>query len=264
MKAYRTNYIDYPPAVHDYIEFVYVENGGGTAFCEGKEYHLNKGDMFLVFPNQVHSYINFESSQNTSYYIILASPSHLRMDPSIFYKSVPLIAQRRTNDIILIALFEIAAQQFLFGKPAALQDIISAIFNIIIGYFTLTDRTAPDTTVQKILIYCNENFKDDISVEKMSKELYLSKSAIARIFSSVIQTNFRNHINSLRIECALQLMQDNHRTIAEAATMAGFNSIRTFNRAFLEKYGCTPSEHLALMKMSKNQLKMQKQQLAEL
>ena len=51
--AISTN-LDYLTHIHSDIEMIYVKSGAAVAYYNGKEYKLNTGDFFTVFPNQIH------------------------------------------------------------------------------------------------------------------------------------------------------------------------------------------------------------------
>ena len=248
IKAYCNPTIDFPPAMHDYLEFIYVVNGSGTAVCDGKVYRLESDDMFLVFPNQLHSYEGFGETKDSRFYTVLVNPVHLRINGEIFKNQIPQVAKIKNTDPQVLKFLELAVHQYLFGKVIVLQDIVSALINLIFDYFKFEDRIAPLEKVHKILIYCNENYKNDISVKKMSKDLYISECVISKIFSSTLHTNFNTHINSLRLEDAKQLMQNRELSMAEIAMKSGFNTIRAFNHAFRKKFGMPPRDYIKAFK----------------
>ena len=82
----QRNSIDFPAHIHDDIEVVFVQNGTGTAWCDGKAYHLTDGDWFLVFPNQVHRYTEVKTGD---YYVLILKPSDLLRYQQVFRTGAP-------------------------------------------------------------------------------------------------------------------------------------------------------------------------------
>nr|WP_279538016.1 helix-turn-helix transcriptional regulator [Paenibacillus turpanensis] len=76
----------------------------------------------------------------------------------------------------------------------------------------------------------------------LSKELGISKFLISRIFSDQLHTSFRDYINGRRAALAQMLLQSTTKPVTEIAFDAGFNSLRSFYRAFKKEYGITPNE----------------------
>jgi DNA-binding response OmpR family regulator len=56
-------------------------------------------------------------------------------------------------------------------------------------------------------------------------------------------------IRTVRVECAAELLARRAGSITEIAYSVGFESLSYFNRAFRERYGAAPSEHLPVATM---------------
>ena len=105
-------------------------------------------------------------------------------------------------------------------------------------------------SLREILHYCKQNYQTDISIEKMSKDLRISKSYISHAFSNKVKMSFRTYINLLRLYEAVNLLENTSKNITEIASEAGFESIRTFNRAFKAQYGISPAQYRKKIKTS--------------
>ena len=86
-------------------------------------------------------------------------------------------------------------------------------------------------------IYLNPVLKlSDIASMANTNRTYASA-----YFSQEIGTTFFDHINGLRVKHALTLLQDTSKRIEDVAEESGFNSLRSFQRAFANIQGETPS-----------------------
>lgn len=80
------------------------------------------------------------------------------------------------------------------------------------------------------------------SREKYIKLGLINKNKVAYLLQRYAKTNLNGYINSLRLDYAIQLMQDNPEAPMKAIAIdSGFKHIRTFYRQFLARYGVTPS-----------------------
>ena len=59
-------------------------------------------------------------------------------------------------------------------------------------------------------------------------------------------TNFNQYLNEIRLNYATSLLENTEMRITEIYLEAGFESQRTFNRAFQQRYNRTPSEYRKL------------------
>jgi AraC-like DNA-binding protein len=77
----------------------------------------------------------------------------------------------------------------------------------------------------------------------MARDLYVSPYALSRIFSSVFHTNFNGYLNEFRLDYAIYLLRYTTQTITEVYENAGFNSQRTFNRVFQDRFHMSPRDY---------------------
>jgi AraC-like DNA-binding protein len=54
---------------------------------------------------------------------------------------------------------------------------------------------------------------------------------------------FNDYINSIRISNACRLLTESNAPISEISEEVGFNTVRTFNRAFVKHIGSSPREY---------------------
>jgi len=83
-----------------------------------------------------------------------------------------------------------------------------------------------------------------LSLLDVSREVYCNKTYLSRVVNKYSGANFCNFVNSYRIKYAQGLMQkDNHLKVKEVAGMSGFMNIVSFNIAFKDNTGLTPTEY---------------------
>lgn len=110
--------------------------------------------------------------------------------------------------------------------------------------------------VEEKKIYLNP----DLNLSDLAKQIGTNKTYLYLYLKQVKQTSFSNYINSLRITLEttrlLETMTDEHPySINEISTMAGFQSISTFRRAFYNQYGCTATAYLKRLQEKKGKAK---------
>jgi AraC-like DNA-binding protein len=69
----------------------------------------------------------------------------------------------------------------------------------------------------------------------------MSYHHLSRLFGETVGTSFRQHLNRLRVNEADRLLAGSTLSITDIALHCGFNSLRTFNRAYQALRGQTPS-----------------------
>lgn len=243
----RRGKLECGPHLHHHIELVYMIDGCTTATADTSEVTLTNGDIFISFPNQIHSYYDEYVGKS----IIAIFPPDLYPEyRSIFSSSIPIspiIKNSPQNEKILNLLEQIIDQNN--NKPSQFRDaIVKGYFLILLGeIFQMLKfesiKTVDINTLKSILIYCMQNYTKDIKLSDLENDLHISRYYISHMFSSKLKMGFNEYINSLRVSDACTNLSHLDKSISEIAYGAGFNSLRSFNRAFQISTGLTPSQY---------------------
>lgn len=98
-----------------------------------------------------------------------------------------------------------------------------------------------DNLVVKILSFINEHYKEQIDLELLAKTFGYSKSTVSRAISNAIGEDLRTYVNLIRARDAYKLLKSNpEMTVTEAASESGFNSPKTFYRAYRQVFNENP------------------------
>lgn len=234
------------PHIHSHIELIYLREGSSVAIVDNKEYTIERGDVFLAFPNQIHSY---HDRGTVSGYLVLFAPdlikdfkelfrSQIPVSPIIKCQQLPLNTRTRLKQI----LTKDGNSDSIFDKAAAKGFLITLVAELL-PLMTLAPANIDHDSIKNILTYCSENYTEPLTLELLAKELHLNKYYISHIFKERMNIGFVDFVNSLRVEHALNLLEKGC-NITEIAFSSGFSSVRTFNRVFLQTTGITPRDYI--------------------
>lgn len=96
------------------------------------------------------------------------------------------------------------------------------------------------TVVEKIVDYIEKHLDEELSLDKIAKELNYSKFYIARSFSNKTGKTIYQYIKGRRLTLAAQKLVETKKPIIEIAYEAQYNSQQAFTLAFNQLYLCTP------------------------
>jgi AraC-like DNA-binding protein len=88
--------------------------------------------------------------------------------------------------------------------------------------------------------FIDRHFADNISLDNIAGEAFLSKFHFIRLFKSYYGTTPYQYLTSVRIENAKQLLKANN-TISEVCFAVGIASITWFTGLFKKMSGVTPA-----------------------
>ena len=95
----------------------------------------------------------------------------------------------------------------------------------------------------QVLHYISEHFTEPLSLETTARALGISRIHLSHIFSQQLRINFRQYINTLRIDRACYLLRDPNYNISQIAYLCGYGNPRTFHRAFLAQCQMPPKQY---------------------
>lgn len=106
---------------------------------------------------------------------------------------------------------------------------------------TLTGAT--EEKIKKAISYIEENYSSDISREGLAASLNMHPDSLGRFFKMYTDRRISEYINELRVKRAAQLLAETDDNIIDIAFAVGFESVTTFNRAFLKEIKVTPTTY---------------------
>lgn len=235
----------YPAHLHKQIEILYLLEGELISTIDGKSTILQPGSMSVCFPNHVHS---TESKGETKAILIIFDSGFTKAF------SYELSSQTPANPFISAADISESSRSCIDSMLRAYNDkkdirISMGYMHVMLGELlpnlelSNTKSDGQQDTCRLILEYINNNFTDDLTLDSISKALNISKYYISHIFSDKIRSSFPSYLNRCRIDYARHLLRTTSDSITEIGFNAGFNSSRSFYRAFHEYYGISPREY---------------------
>ena len=232
--------INFPTHIHDDMEIIYVIRGGGTAYCDGKKYSLEAGCVFVVFPEQIHSYVDCPDGE---YILLVINPSRLLYLEEFIRSRVPVSALCSATPT-LDSLFLNALAEFRRKSGDVIIDgYLTAFLGKLFESISFQKRIEFGDTVSRILQYCTQHYQGPITAQELCQNLHISQSHVSHIFTNRLKISFPDYINSLRLNKAVLLLRESGLNMTQVAERAGFPTIRTFNRVFFKQFGCAPSEY---------------------
>ena len=236
----------YPLHLHRQVEMIYVKSGQLRVTIDDETYILNAGDLSITFPNRPHS---TESIGDSEAVLMIFNPEFAGgyiNELSRRKPAVPVITDDKVPYECTYAIDHILECCSEGRDFRIAQGYMHIILGCIMPLLTMQSEVETSDSVDmchKIIEYIAENFKEDMSLDSVSHELGLNKYYISHIFSDKIHESFPAYLGRCRSEHAARLLKTTHMTVTDIGYASGFNSSRTFYRAFQRVYGVTPQEY---------------------
>lgn len=237
----------FPAHVHDPAEIVCLTSGYLEMTIAGKKCRLMPGDIAVVFPAIPHSYdVVSEGVQGLT---LIFSPDTISEFSRTFRTMVPvnplLLKKDKPSEINVIIrnLIKLSTLESSPLKLGYLHLFLAYLFTSL----TLQpiEKHIHSGLSYQVLHYISEHFTEPLSLESTAHALGISRIHLSHIFSQQLHINFRQYINTLRIDRACALLRDPTYSISQIAYLCGYGNPRTFHRAFLAQCNMPPNQYRA-------------------
>lgn len=230
------------PHLHRAMELVYVTEGTLELGMGRELYHMEEGDLGIMFPDLLHHYQVFSKQCSRACYI-LAEPSVCGAYAEQLFRCCPenpVIPKKAVSEDAVHAVERLMKMQE--REPVVEQAYIQILLAKSVPYLKLTERgkQGEGDLVDELVIYMAAHFREELSLSKAAFDLGVSKYALSRVFSGTFHSSFNRYLNELRLSYACELLVYTNRSVTDIGMEAGFESLRTFHRVFRERCRCTP------------------------
>ena len=233
------------PHLHQTLELVYVMKGSLELGVGLELFHMEEGDIGLVFPDVIHHCQVFSEQYSEVLYINIPTRT-LGTYEELLKRKAPVYPVIKYGE--LPSEIYPAIQSMKGSVPKNIwivQAYLQVIFARCIPLLTLTEKSqvGSNDLIYQTVSYISANFRKSFLLEDMAKDLGVSKYVLSRVFSITFHRNFNQYLNDARLGYAKQRLETTNYPITTIWLDNGFESQRIFNRVFKEKYKVSPSEY---------------------
>ena len=247
---------------HEFDKIVIFLSGTASYIMEGRSYFLEPWDVLLVSHHLIHKPV---IDPNAPYERVV-----IYLDPGF-------IRSHSTADADLTACFRLARQrQFalmrtegeervrLQGLLARLEQALAdkgfggellartCFLQLLIHLNRAMDRdhtdrdetaSRHDPKIERALSYINEHLSEDLSVDTLAGQVYISKYHFMRRFKELTGCSVHQYITQKRLLAAARLLRAGV-SAQNACARCGFQDYSAFQRAFRRQFDRTPRDFL--------------------
>lgn len=243
----RVNYTKAHPPIepHDHqgmMEIVLIAKGKQIYTVGGNEYTVESGEVFVTYPNELHSTANYPEDKLLLYYMII-DPEKLKTysigvstdESGLIQKALKNMKRRafKGTDRLKFMLDDIftACDSNSTFRNTIIRNLASN-FIIHVAECERMIETVHYSGMQSILDYIDKNIYEDISVSMLSEIAQLSLTRFQTNFRREIGIPPREYVLRRKIEIAKGLLINSDLTITEVAYKLSFASSQYFSTVF--------------------------------
>lgn len=231
---------DWQTHFHKNFEIIYVIQGEVLCSVSGKEKILKENEFGMILSNEIHSYV---SKNDSVYWVIVFSGDFVHSFEKQVKNKVSSNFKFICNEAVT-TLFKNCLLNNSKPDTYILKSCLYALCSEFLKQTELLDKsTKNDTIMQKTVDYISLNYKNNLTLSSLAKELGYNYHYLSKSFNKIFDISFNEFINSYRLDNAIILLNETDMTITEVAIESGFQSVRTFNVFFKSHIGVSPTQY---------------------
>lgn len=250
--TYKTNY-----HCHDYVSMIYVLSGTCTYNICDTLYQVKKGDMLVCNPGVYHDKIMRSGEEILELHTgfgnisleglpkncliepstcpVMSLPEHeqefLKCCSDIFYEQ-----KKNEPGCELMLKINVMKLLVLFLKATYIAQEGSE--NTCINFESF-DKAA---IVNTLISFLNENYMHQISLDTISKNIYMSPAYISKVFKEEMGESPINYLIKIRLAKARELLLEGNHSIKTVARTVGYEDAYYFSKLYKKYHNVSPSK----------------------
>lgn len=228
---------------HRFLELIYILEGKMSVDVKDSKFNQRMYSIIAYPPNVLHlEHVNMQMRQKIICLGILFD-SQENMD--ILQEAFEL----EDSNANCRWLFESIVQEYERNdefSQAVIQHYISALLNIMSRHCKLGKDNVSNSVLARCFLYIQDNIRESITLEDLTKISYISESQLIRIFRKHTGMTPMAYVRKHRIELAQNCLSNTNDSIASIGFLCGFVDEKYFSRVFKSETGMSPREYRKL------------------
>lgn len=246
-----------PWHIHPEFEIALIKKGEGRVNIGDATFNTSNNELLLLGSSLPHSW-EMINDQKASQTIAQFVPSFLGDGwlEKVEFEHINKLLKRSSRGIRFLGKTNKTGSVLLdkmkktegFDRIILLLRLLSLLadsedfeYMSSIGYINRHDGFESEK-LNKVYDYILQNFKNELSLNKMSDITHMTPASFSRFFKASTKKPFSLFLNEVRVGNACRLLQEKRLSISEICFESGFTNLSNFNRQFKRIMEVSPSQ----------------------
>ena len=244
---------------HNYFEFYFFVEGDVSMQIGKHTYRVRPGDLMLIPPHAPHRLIIHSPKIPYRRFVFWISNelySHLSQISSSYTYLIEYVEANKeylfpmdpvsfnTLQSKMIRILE-ETHTDRFGKAEQISlyisDLILHINRLVHEKNEPKNQPLNTSLYSNLVEYIEQHLDDDLTLERLAEEFYVSKYHIAHVFKENVGLSIHQYITKKRLALCQEAIRAKM-NITEVYHTYGFGDYSSFYRAFKKEYGISPKD----------------------
>ncbi len=241
---------------HDFVSMVYVLSGSCSYTIGDDIYRVKKGDMLVFNPDVPHGKSVRAGEEILELHMGFGNVNvdGLPRNHLVDTTAPPVYNLQEYEQEFLNCCGDICSEQEN-SEPGCELMIKVYVMKLLVYFMKATrteirrntsslsgfDSSDKAVIVNTLMKYLNENYMRQISLETISKSIYLSPAYISKVFKEETGETPINYLIKIRLSKARDMLLEGGHTIKSVARAVGYDDAYYFSKLYKKYHSVSPS-----------------------
>ena len=239
--------VKYDLHCHDRYEIYYILHGEVKFLVEGYEYRPKPYSVLLIAPHRFHGLQVISDEPYVRCRIHFSKKLLNRQEREL------LLAAFNSENIMFGDVKEYELERYMdsieecqnFEQP--LQDIAirARLLSLLVQLFAISSSAVGgqgmNEETKEILQYVNEHLTENLQLETLAKQFFMSKNHLTKLFKEATGTTVANYVLQKRMSLAKGMLRAGE-SATTAAEKLGYEEYTSFYRNYKKVFGYSPAK----------------------
>jgi AraC family L-rhamnose operon transcriptional activator RhaR/AraC family L-rhamnose operon regulatory protein RhaS len=251
----------FPLHFHDFYEIYIILSGTGTLIISGDHLELRSGDVFCIWPDQLHGFKNVQELVVLNIHIVpsFLEKNHFDIRSMPGFSDFFGVLRKEENPLKhydkwrleptlipeVLSLFRSTCKELADTLPGYKTAAVILFFRLLILLLRARAERNPANIrfgkeARDLIDYVKKNFRKQLTINTLISVSGMSASQILRAFKFYTGYSPVIYINRLRINIASRDLIDTVKSVTDIAFDVGFHDSNYFCRCFKKYLGVSP------------------------
>ena len=243
---------NFQPDAHRYLELVMLVNGQAGLRLGSRTIKLTSNKVWAILPHVIHSEGCFGKLQCYSLLWVIIVSRGVNFFINEFNPARGSQVTHRLSVEFTRAgqLWGNACNSDLTTNLLIRAQFSSDLLAVCVQALTDIDKlqilwpSQQEQIVLQVQDYLKKHFRENITIPEMASFAGYTPNYLSKLFQRYTNQSIHQYLIELRLDLAMQLLQQGQHQIKEVAFLAGFNDQLYFSRLFRKNFSKSPSEIL--------------------
>ncbi|NDO83661.1 AraC family transcriptional regulator [Citrobacter sp. NCU1] len=240
--------------VHDNeTELIYVKKGVARFIIDSSLYVAHEDDIVVVERGRLHAVTSDVNTPATTYNCALYGFRFPGWEENQLLQphSCPVVTLGQGKEVVKNIFNELGMvlPQSKNGYTSSVCDAFAYTLTVLFyenfknAYRSEQGNIKKDVLIKDILVYLNNNYRERITLDQLSKKFRASVSYICHEFTKEYHISPINYVIQRRMTEAKYALTNTDSSLAEISWRVGYENVDHFAKLFLRHVGCSPSDY---------------------